>query len=150
MTNVMEAAEGSSGAQQCLRGCCRIHWGAVIQQSSAGEREHLEASVGVEQPIPRVNVNQSKRVRGRGDQGLGLERSAVQSKPSAGSAFFECCLLHLRFSLLHRRRYLRALAELFMVLAVGVLGQHIRKHGRLVPKGNHSPHRPGHWDHCLF
>lgn len=82
MTNVMEAAEGSSGAQQCLRGCCRIHWGAVIQQSSAGEREHLEASVGVEQPIPRVNVNQSKRVRGRGDQGLGLERSAVQSKPS--------------------------------------------------------------------
>lgn len=44
----------------------------------------------------------------------------------------------------------RALAELFIVLAVGVLGQHIQKHGRLVLKGDHSPHCPGHWDHCLF
>lgn len=81
MKKVMEAAEGGSGAQQCLRGCCRSHWGAVIQQSSSGEREHLEASVGVGQPIPRVDIAQTERIRGPGDQGLGLERS-VQSRPS--------------------------------------------------------------------
>lgn len=77
MKQDLEADVGSSGAQQCLRGCCRSHWGAVIQQSSPREREHLVASVGVRQSTPRVDIAQSERVRGGGDDGLGLERSLL-------------------------------------------------------------------------
>lgn len=98
MKQDLEADVGSSGAQQCLRGCCRSHWDAVIQQSSPREREHLVASVGVRQPTPRVDIAQSERVRGGGDHGLGLERSLLSPRlflhkaRGAGSAFSGCCL----------------------------------------------------------
>lgn len=54
--------------------------GAVIQQSSAREREPLEASVGVRQPTLRVDIAQSERVRSGGDPRLGLERSPAQAR----------------------------------------------------------------------
>lgn len=94
----MESDRGGSGAQQYLRECCRSHWGAVIQQSSAREREPLEASVGVRQPTLKVDITQSERVRSGGDPRLGLERSLAQARlflhkaRGAGSAFSGCGL----------------------------------------------------------
>lgn len=139
---------GGSGAQECLRDYCRSHWGAVIQKRHTRERKCLEVSVGAGQPTVRVDMAQSESIRSQGALG-----GTPCTKPEELLLHFLGVAFLTSPSLCFIRGHTcRALAEPFRVLAVGVLGQHLQTHGRLVPKGNHSPPCPGtgHWHHCLF